>query len=62
METHVAIPIAAIIVSVAVIIGSLAPIITKKKDSVAEQLSEAVLREYGTDIDFTPDDEEDDED
>ncbi len=43
----------AIVIAVAVIVGCGAHLFTKKVDSPAEQVAEAVLRSKGIDIDFS---------
>lgn len=43
----------------ALVVGSAAYFISKKNDSPIEQAAEAVLKTQGVDIDFSPDDEVD---
>lgn len=49
-----------IVIIAALCVGSAAYFITKKNDSPIEQAAESVLKTQGVDIDFSPDDEEDD--
>lgn len=48
------------IIACAVSVGIAALVITKKNDSPVEQAAEAVLRTQGIDIDFSPDDVDND--
>lgn len=50
--------IKAAIIGGATLIGMGAYMITKKNDSIIEQVAESVLRTQGVDIDFSPDDDE----
>lgn len=45
-----------IIILIALIVGSLAYLITKKQDSLIEQAAESILMAHGIDIDLSPDD------
>lgn len=49
-----------IVIIAALCVGSAAYFITKKNDSPIEQAAESVLKTQGVDIDFSPDDEEND--
>ena len=51
--------IGAIVLGISIVIGSVAHIIFKKKDSVVEQVAERIIKEQtGIDIDFTPEEKE----
>ena len=51
--------IGTIILGISIVIGSVAHIIFKKKDSVVEQVAERIIKEQtGIDIDFTPEEQE----
>ena len=51
--------ISTIILGISIVIGSVAHIILKKKDSAIEQLAEKIIKDQtGIDIDFTPDEKE----
>ena len=51
--------ISTIILGISIVIGSVAHIILKKKDSVIEQIAEKIIKDQtGIDIDFTPEQQE----
>lgn len=50
-----------VVVALAFVVGVLAPAILKKDDTAIEQAAEAVLRDRGIDIDFSPDSEDENE-
>lgn len=49
-----------IVIIAALCVGSAAYFISKKNDSAVEQAAEAVLKTQGVDIDFSPDDSDND--
>ena len=56
MTSKISVIIQAIIVVVAMIIGIATYFISKKNDTIVEQVAEAILKTQGIDIDFSPDD------
>ena len=56
MTSKISVAIQAIIVVVAMIIGIATYFISKKNDTLVEQVAEAILKTQGIDIDFSPDD------
>ena len=56
MTSKISVTIQAIIVVVAMIIGIATYFISKKNDTIVEQVAEAILKTQGIDIDFSPDD------
>ena len=55
MTSKISVTIQAIIVVVAMIIGIATYFISKKNDTIVEQVAEAILKTQGIDIDFSPD-------
>ena len=55
MTSKISVAIQAIIVVVAMIIGIATSFISKKNDTLVEQVAEAILKTQGIDIDFSPD-------
>ena len=56
MTSKISVAIQAIIVVVAMIIGIATYFISKKNDTIVEQVAEAILKTQGIDIDFSPND------
>lgn len=55
MTSKISVTIQAIIVVVAMIVGIATYFISKKNDTLVEQVAEAILKTQGIDIDFSPD-------